>query len=529
MVKRIVIVIITLMLFAFIGTVPTMAADTKYQKAEKALRSKFKRLDDFMKQNRYGNARWEESLRGIFQNTAQAINGFAKKWPKANVKPMWGGLKKRLDEVKQKSKAAADKAKAKQQAAKDAKAKKAAAKKAADKKAAAKKAADKKAAAKKAADKKAVAAKKKKELSTKPPAAQVKYSFDKSEKKAIKSLPGAMTTFAATDGVYGYIKLKANLERSVKKLGQKRLEYVTAEVFVVETADKIGTIHCGKECVKYYKRKNNIPFEIIPYPDHYAQLYDQEKKFSKDPKNYNAKMDIIHDIQRRFYPVSFLEKLSKKIAGYKPGIYTFQVNLLQGGFAKEPYLATGRFKLALDASSSKKYLKLSSTLKELISFYGKKQPDVDYSKIKVVAVLTSKPHIDKDGKNVASVSASGNVLYYMTGKMGAFKGDELYSGISYRGKRHINSYTGSNGKTIRVEEEGFRDKFIVTSSGETIATLVSTGEKDFTLDTRKGHFKYTLFHKGKKWAMVNFVTEFGASAEILNLMIVLFHKTDFFH
>jgi len=145
-------------------------------------------------------------------------------------------------------------------------------------------------------------------------------------------------------------------------------------------------------------------------------------------------------------------------------------------------------------------------------------------------VLTTNPHVDKDGKNVASVSAyPGNVLFYMTGKIGAFKGDELYSGIMYRGKKHINSYTGSNGKTIRVEEEGFRDKFIVTSSGETIATLVSTGEKDFRIDTKHGHYAYTLYHKGKKWAMVNFVTENDAQEEILKLMIVLFHKTDFFH
>lgn len=109
------ILVLGFVLLLLAGTAPFATAatnDAAFQRADKSLRAKFKRLDTHMKQERYGQLRWEDQIKGMVKNTAFAIKDIEKRWPSHNTKPMWGGLQKRMKEIEAKSKAAA-KAKAK--------------------------------------------------------------------------------------------------------------------------------------------------------------------------------------------------------------------------------------------------------------------------------------------------------------------------------------------------------------------------------------------------------------------------------
>jgi len=76
---------------------------------DKAVKLRFSKLDSLMKENKYGNKKWNEGLKAQAKNVSNAINYLAKKWP-TEAKPYQKAFKKRIDVIKKHHRSLAKKA-----------------------------------------------------------------------------------------------------------------------------------------------------------------------------------------------------------------------------------------------------------------------------------------------------------------------------------------------------------------------------------------------------------------------------------
>lgn len=434
---------------------PAVAADAAYKRAEKTLKSKFKRLDDHMKQARYGKVRWMGELKSRVNNTAMAIKDFEKKWPKVNSKPMWASFNQRVSKIKKNIKTVADKNKAKNNQKLAAREKADANRKEAKRLAAAKKAErQKKSSVQRSISKRSIVGKVKKEQTAFVKNGRIEV-WDRSGNDLKKVNGGAAylsfssdytkanenkQVFNGKEYIYAHLNLPKKLTEMLPSSSSKYLQYykvilkATVNGRSQENANKIQR---GEDFDLAYNTKY-IPLAVIPEKGFFENFLD---KYRSDGKYKDSKTEekALRDLIRRNFSRQMAYLFKDLSLGEHQVEMEFQVT---AKLRQSKYVALknikGTFVLQVDQEAKDRYNNTFNMLTKLYREYEGKH-----------SIAQQRIDMAKEEKMLANMSPRDRERYTIakrspTGYMAAYGGERAKITFTTGKLRTKNSYIDIN-------------------------------------------------------------------------------------